>query len=129
VEKSTAVILSNGWIENIHAKTTHGILLGSERFTVMGLIDPVYAGKTTGDLLNQRLMDVPIYANVAECLEKLPEKPRYCIVGVSSRGGKLPEGVREEIIQAIRNGLSVVCGLHSFLNDDPEFRTIFSFVK
>ena len=62
VEKSTAVILSNGWIENVHAKTTHGILLGSERFAVMGLIDPVYAGKTTGELLNQRLTDVPIYA-------------------------------------------------------------------
>jgi uncharacterized NAD-dependent epimerase/dehydratase family protein len=82
----------------------------------------VYAGKTTGELLNQRLTDVPIYANVAECLEKLPEKPGYCIVGVSSRGGKLPEGVRGEIIHAIRNGLSVVCGLHSFLSDDPEFR-------
>jgi uncharacterized NAD-dependent epimerase/dehydratase family protein len=122
VKKSTAVILSNGWIENSHAKTTHGILLGSERFTILGLIDPVYAGKNTADLLNGRLLDVSIYANIAECLERLPAKPQYCIVGISSRGGKLPEGVRGEIIQAIRNGLPVICGLHSFLNDDPEFR-------
>lgn len=122
MEKSTAVILSNGWINNSHAKTTHGILLGSDRFDILGIIDPVYAGQNINDLLNDRVMNVPIYATTEECLKKLPEKPKYCLVGISSRGGKLPEGVRGEIIQAIRNGLTVVCGLHSFLNDDPEFQ-------
>lgn len=122
MEKSTAVILSNGWIKNSHAKTTHGILLGSERFTILGIIDPVYAGQNINDLLNDRVMNVPIFASTTECLKQLSDKPEYCLVGISSRGGKLPEGLRGEIIQAIRNGLTVVCGLHSFLNDDPEFR-------
>jgi uncharacterized NAD-dependent epimerase/dehydratase family protein len=120
--KGTAIVLTNGWLENTHTKTTHGILLGSKRFTIMGLIDSVYAGQRTSNLLNEHLTDVPIYANIEECLEKLPDKPKYCIVGISSHGGKLPESIRGEIIQAIRNGLPVICGLHSFLNDDPEFR-------
>ena len=120
--EGTAIILTNGWLENTHTKTTHGILLGSERFTILGLIDPVYAGKRIGDILSEKFIDVPIYANIKECLEKLPDKPKYCIVGISSHGGKLPESIRGDIIQAIRNSLPVICGLHSFLNDDPEFR-------
>ena len=122
MKKSTAVVLTNGWLESTHAKTTHGILLRSDRFAIQALIDPLYAGRKISELLNSRLMEVSIYSSVAECLLGLPAKPEYCIVGISSHGGKLPESVRGEIIQAIRNKMPVICGLHSFLNDDPEFR-------
>ncbi len=120
--KGTAIILTNGWFDNIHAKTAHGLLRHSESYDILSLIDPRFAGNDAGALLNGKTSGVPIYATVAEAIEKLHRKPDYCIIGITSHGGILPKPLRKEIRNAIKNGISVVSGLHSYLGDDPEFK-------
>jgi uncharacterized NAD-dependent epimerase/dehydratase family protein len=122
--KGTAIVLTNGWLKNIHAKTAHGLLRGSQRFQILSLIDPVYSGRDAGEVLNGKPMGIPIKSNVNESLTSLSQKPKYCIVGVALHGGKMPDSLRGEIIEAIRNGLSVVCGLHTYLSEDPELRQV-----
>lgn len=120
----TAIVLTNGWLNNIHGKTAHGLLRGSKRFQILGIIDPKYAGKDAGEVLDGKPLGIKVFKNIEEFLKKQSPKPKYCIVGVAVHGGRLPDSLRVEIIQAMRNGISVVSGLHSFLIDDPEFRQI-----
>jgi uncharacterized NAD-dependent epimerase/dehydratase family protein len=122
--KGTAIVLTNGWLKNIHAKTAHGLLRGSQRFQILSLIDPVYSGRDAGEVLNGKPMGIPIISNVKESLTIIPQKPKYCIVGVALHGGKMPDSLRSEIIEAMRNGLSVVCGLHTYLSEDPELQQV-----
>ncbi|HQV32197.1 MAG TPA: DUF1611 domain-containing protein [Calditrichia bacterium] len=116
--RGTALLLTNGWMDTIHAKTTHGILRGSDRFIPVAVIDPKYAGQNT-ETVSGIAPPRPIFATVAEALEKLPEKPQYCVVGVATHGGILPDSLRNEVIVALQHGISAISGLHSFISDDP----------
>ena len=43
------------------------------------------------------------------------------LIGIAPTGGRLPDDWRATILAAIRSGLDVLSGLHTFLGDDPEF--------
>ncbi|MBN2366098.1 MAG: DUF1611 domain-containing protein [Calditrichaeota bacterium] len=120
----TAIILTGGWLPENHAKTAHGLLRKSERFSIKGVVDPVYAGKSTGEILKNDFFDVPVYKSIDETLQKLREKPQFCIIGVAVHGGKLPDSFRREIEIALQNNLSVVSGLHTYLSEDPHFKKL-----
>lgn len=119
-----AIVLTNGWLDEIHAKTAHGLLRRSERFEILCLVDPKDAGKDAGEILDGKTRSIPIYATVTEALSRLAVQPDYCLVGVAMHGGKLPVTLRSEILTAMRNSLSIVSGLHSLLCDDPEFSQV-----
>lgn len=119
--KGKAIILTNGFLMDRHAKTAHGLIRGSDRFQILAVIDPIYHGQKITELFDSISNDIPIYSNTTESLEKLPVRPDYCIIGVALHGGLLPDTFRREIKSAIENGISVVSGLHSHLIDDPEF--------
>jgi len=120
----SAVILTNGLLDGHHAKTAHGLLRGSERFNILAVVDPVYAGRDIRQIIISLEKEVPIFRDISETLEYLPAIPDYCIIGVALHGGILPDSFRSVIIQAIQNGISIVSGLHTFLNNDPEFKDL-----
>ncbi len=122
--RGNAIVLTNGWLDNIHAKTTHGLLRGSRRFQIKAVIDPKFAGKDAGQILDGQHRNVPIFASVDESLVSLNPKPQYCIVGVAVHGGLIPDSLRDSVISAMRGGMSIVCGLHSLLQEDPEFSRV-----
>ena len=117
--KETAIILTNGLLDQMYAKTCHGLLRGTERYSVLAVIDNRFAGKTTADVLTT-VDDVPIFAAVTECLDA-GIAPKWCIVGVAFEGGRMPEDFRQELLVAVRHGISVVNGLHTLLCDDKSF--------
>jgi uncharacterized NAD-dependent epimerase/dehydratase family protein len=45
---------------------------------------------------------------------------QYLVIGVATVGGKLPGNMLEVVIKAIEAGVSIVNGLHEYLNDKPE---------
>jgi len=119
--KSSAIILTNGWLQELRAKTAHGLLHESGRFSILAVIDPIHTGKKVREVLPHAKLDIPIYRTVLESIKHLKTRPQYCIIGVALHGGKLPDTLRHDIITAIKNGLSIVSGLHSYLSADPEF--------
>lgn len=122
--KERAIILTNGLLDTEFAKTCHGLLRGTDRYEVLAVIDYAYAGEDPGMIMEGRPNGIPIYASVADFFANEPETPRWCVVGVAFPGGSLPEEFRQEILTAIDRGLSVVCGLHTLLSEDPEFSTL-----
>ncbi len=117
--QGTAFVLSAGMFEHSNAKTAHGLIRGSERFTVKAVIDPVSAGKDAGEVLDGKHRNIPIYATLAEALAAEP-KPDFCIIGVATVGGVLPPDLADIVREAIQSGISIINGLHDFLNERPD---------
>lgn len=119
--RETAIILCEGHFAKFSGKTANGLVRHSRRFRITGVIDSTYAGRDAGDVLDGKPCGIPIYSTVTEAIGALHEKPKWLINGVASIGGRLPVEFRSHIQTAIENGINIICGLHEFLADDPEF--------
>jgi uncharacterized NAD-dependent epimerase/dehydratase family protein len=111
------VILAEGNFGFHHGKTAVGVIrYGPDH--VSAVIDSTQAGDNVSSILPDR--DIPIVASLDEALAREP-RPDTLLIGIAPTGGKLPDSWRATILAAIRAGLDVHSGLHTFLGDDPEF--------
>lgn len=115
-----AIIITGGLLDTISAKTAHGLIRGTERFLIVGVIDHKYPGKDAGEVLDGRKRNIPIYESIRDFIGMAKERPKYCIVGVATKGGVIPESLRSMLKEALENGLSLVNGLHEYVSDIPE---------
>ncbi|PJJ76111.1 putative NAD-dependent epimerase/dehydratase family protein [Thermoflavifilum aggregans] len=118
--QGTAIILTDGALKDGPAKTAHGLIRGTDRFTILGVIDPVWAGHDAGEVLDGKKRNIPVYATVQEAIRSAPQPIQYALVGIAPKGGKLPPEMIRLLLECIRHGLHIVSGLHQYLNDIPE---------
>lgn len=118
--RRTAIVLANGHYRNIHGKTAHGLVRGSERFHVLAVVDPDSAGNDAGEVLDGVRRDIPLVRSISDALVQCPERPEYCVLGMASHGARFTPAIRHLLLEAVRNGLSVVNGLHDYASDDPQ---------
>jgi uncharacterized NAD-dependent epimerase/dehydratase family protein len=116
----TAIVVCDGLYATPYGKSAHGLVRGTERYRVLGVIDAPTAGRDAGEVLDGVHRAIPIFATIADALGALGEKTDFCVVGVATSGGRVTPGLRALLLEAIASGLSVVNGLHEFLSDDPE---------
>jgi uncharacterized NAD-dependent epimerase/dehydratase family protein len=114
-----AVVLTQGMLESHYAKTAHGLIRGTDRYQVVGVVDKAQAGKDAGEVLDGKNRNIPIVESVA-ALRKSGIEADYLIIGIATKGGLIPDPLREEIIQGVLHGLHIVNGLHEFLEDDRD---------
>lgn len=115
----TAIVLTNGILNTDNAKTAHGLIRGSARFRVIGIVDGPQAGKDAGTLLDGQHRNIPVFADIRQALEQAAEKVQYCIVGIAPVGGRLPAPMIEELKYCLERGISVVSGLHEYVCELP----------
>jgi uncharacterized NAD-dependent epimerase/dehydratase family protein len=118
--KSNAIVLTGGYLDTISAKTAHGLIRGTDRFNILGIIDHKHAGKDGGEVLDGRKRNIPIYASIAEFVKNSGETATYCVVGVATKGGVIPDSLRVMLKEALDNGFGIVNGLHEYVSDIPE---------
>lgn len=121
--RGPAVIYTGGILTESNGKTAHGLIRGAERFNILGVIDPPTAGQDAGVILDGIHRNIPVYADLQDCLKHCPQKPQYLIYGVAPCGGLLPDDMRPPLLDAMKQGLSLVLGLHQYLSKDAEFKT------
>lgn len=114
--KQNAIVLTNGMLADGSAKTAHGLIRGSDRFTLLGVIDQVHAGKDAGEVLDGKHRNIPVWPTLKAALTQ-PVKTDVCIVGIAPVGGKLPAELKLILEECIRNGISIISGLHDFISD------------
>lgn len=118
-KKPGAIVLTNGYLARPDAKTAHGLIRGTERFSILAVIDSEFAGQDAGLVLDGKHRNIPVFATVANAITEIQDI-EYCIIGVATVGGVLPESFLPILELCILNGISIVNGLHEFLNDKPE---------
>ena len=118
--KQTAFVLTNGLYLTSDAKTAHGLVRGTERFTLNGVIDAdATAGKDAGELLDGVHRNVAVFSNLEDAWQAHPETT-VLVIGVATVGGVLPADMLVIIKAAIEKGLSIVNGLHDYLTDHAD---------
>ena len=115
-----AIIITGGLLDDIHAKTTHGLIRGTDRYNIVGVIDEHYGGKDAGEILDGVNRDIPVFTTIDQFVGS-GKTAQYCIIGVATVGGVIPPQMRMIIRQAMEEGFSIVNGLHEFLCDIDEF--------
>ena len=59
---NNAIILTNGLLKALDAKTAHGLIRGTERFTIKGVVDYAEtAGQDAGILLDGKNRNIPVF--------------------------------------------------------------------
>lgn len=124
MQKSNAIVITGGYLASSNAKTAHGLIRGTERFNVLAIIDEKFPGADAGEILDKRKRNIPVYATIAEALKTLKEPIKYCVIGVATKGGVIPETLRVMIKEALENNLSIVNGLHDYVSDNEELAAI-----
>jgi uncharacterized NAD-dependent epimerase/dehydratase family protein len=114
-----ALILTNGKFDSLDAKTAHGLIRGTMRFKILGVIDHLSAGKDAGLILDGRERGIPIYASLREFSERSDERADYAVIGVAVTGGRLTEDWNQLLLDALENRLSIVSGMHRLLSENP----------
>src|SRR5215475_16084944 len=117
----TALILCEGAYQTVNGKTAHGLVRGTNRYRIVGVIDPPTAGRDAGEVLDGVPRGIPVFGSLAEALARVAAKPDFAIVGIATSGGRFTPELKASAREAVQNGLSVVNGLHEFLSDDAEF--------
>ncbi len=120
MEKSNAIIITGGHLNSSNAKTAHGLIRGTDRYKIVGIIDDKSAGKDAGEVLDGRKRNIPVYASIAEFEKSSDQKASYCIVGVATKGGVIPDSLRALLKAALDARYNLVNGLHEYIADIPE---------
>jgi uncharacterized NAD-dependent epimerase/dehydratase family protein len=116
----TAIVVCDDLYATNNAKTAHGLVRGTERFRILGVVDAPTAGRDAGEVLDGKPRGVPVFASIRDAVTRLGRPADYCVVGVATSGGRLTPGLRALMLEAIESGMSVVNGLHEFLSEDAE---------
>ena len=119
--RRTAIVYCEGNLGKVDGKTANGLVRSSEGFLVLAVIDSENAGLDAGEVIGEKKTGIPVVSNLAEALSISPTVPNNFLFGVAPADGKLNNRQRRIMLQAMRLGMNVVCGLHEFLSDDPEF--------
>jgi uncharacterized NAD-dependent epimerase/dehydratase family protein len=115
-----AIVLTDGLLMTSDAKTAHGLIRGTERFNIIGLVDgEANAGKDAGELLDGKHRAIPVFATMDAAFDAT-KNIEYIIIGVATVGGILPKNMLSLIYDAVSKGISVVNGLHEYLNDKAD---------
>lgn len=116
--KSKALVITGGFLETNSAKTAHGLIRGTDRFEIVGIVDEKNAGKDAGEVLDGKKRNIPVYASLAEAVKN--QQAKYCIVGVATKGGVIPESLRVLLREALENNLGIVNGLHDHVSEHED---------
>ncbi len=122
-----AVVYCEGAFGTTNGKTAHGLVRHTRRYEVLSVVDSRRAGEDAGVVLDGASRGIPIHRDLAEAVggaRAAGKDATHFVVGLAPDGGRLAGGDREAVAEALRAGLSVDCGLHDFLSEDPDLAAL-----
>lgn len=119
MKKPSAVLYTGTYFSTDNGKLAHGLVRGTERFDVIGVIDTSSAASDAGEILDGLHRGIPVFGSLKEALEKLDAPPAVCIFAVATAGGRIPGELKARILEVLNRGISIINCLHELLSDDP----------
>ena len=116
-----AAIYAPGAFGREEGKTGHDLVIfdGGLLWDLVAVVDPFNAGRDAGEVLGLGRKGIPVVSSLREAVERGAEA---LIIGAAPVGGRLPEAWLRDVVEALRSGLDVYSGLHSFISDIGEAR-------
>jgi uncharacterized NAD-dependent epimerase/dehydratase family protein len=118
-----AIVYCEGAFGSTNGKTAHGLVRFTRRYRVLSVVDSGFAGRDAGEVLDGTPNGIPIVRSVAVACSSAVEAGQpatHLVIGLAPDGGRLGGRGRAAVVEALKRGLDVDCGLHDFLSDDPE---------
>ncbi len=122
--RPTAVVYCEANFGAPDGKTANGLVRHSERYRILSVIDSIQAGRDSGEILGDGTNGVPVVYDLASSIASAGRTPDYLVFGMAPASGMLSVEERRVMLDAMRQGINLVNGLHEFLNDDPEFAAV-----
>jgi len=69
-----------------------------------------------------------VYATIQDFLLS-GRKATYCVIGVATKGGVIPDSLMTVLKEALENGFNLVNGLHQYISDLPELSALAALKK
>jgi uncharacterized NAD-dependent epimerase/dehydratase family protein len=120
VMPAPALILAPGQFNARRAKTAFGLIRGTSRYEILGVIDPDQVGLDAGVVVDGTPRGIPIFASVAEACQQVRIHPEWAIIGITQHGGRLSDPIKEILTATVQAGVGLVNGLHEPLSELPE---------
>lgn len=117
----TAVVYCESNFGSIDGKTANGLVLQSDKYQIVSVIDSQKSGLDAGEALGGPHRGIPICSNLPEAIASAECPPDVFIFGIAPASGLLSVHERGVVIEAMSRGMDIVSGLHEFLGDDPVF--------
>ena len=124
MQKSNAIVITAGYLDSNSGKTAHGLIRGSDRFNILGIIDHKHPGKDAGEILDGKKRNIPVYGTISDFVKQSPVKAEYCVLGVATKGGVIPDSLRSMLRDALENNFHLVNGLHDYVSDHADLATL-----
>jgi uncharacterized NAD-dependent epimerase/dehydratase family protein len=112
MEKSNAIVITAGYLDTYSGKTAHGLIRGTERFNIVGVIDSKFPGADAGEVMDGKKRGIPVFASLDEFVNTSNEKAKYCILGVAM------------LKDALEKGFGIVNGLHDYVSDHEDLANL-----
>ncbi|MBE9141138.1 DUF1611 domain-containing protein [Nodosilinea sp. LEGE 07088] len=122
--KKTALIYCQSQFGLVDGKTAAALVRHSEIYTIVGVIDSCLAGSDAGEVLGEPRSNIPIFANLNDALDRLPETPHCYIYGKAPLEACIASEERLLILEAMGHGMDIINGLHQFFSEDREFADV-----
>lgn len=104
-------IYMEGALDNDSGKMGYGLMRFSKH-PIVCVIDSKFAGKLVSEAVDLPY-DIPVISSIDEAIQKGSE---ILVLGIAPSGGKFPSAWEKPIEQALKQGLSLINGLHDNLN-------------
>lgn len=117
---ANAIIVTGGLLDTNNAKTAHGLIRGTDRFNIVGVVDSTHAGKDAGIVMDGRKRNIKVFGSIKDFVEHSGVRASFCIIGVATKGGVIPDTLRVLLKEALLHNMSLVNGLHEYISDIPE---------
>jgi len=114
--KKNIIVATDNLFLTVNAKTAHGLIRGSERFEVLGVIDTKHKNTDAGALLDGVNRNIPIIGSLDEAIKRF-DNIDYLVIGVATVGGVLSNSLLAVVVDAITKRISIVNGLHDQLQE------------
>lgn len=116
-----AIVYCEGNFATTDGKTANGLVRHSESYRIVAVIDSRHVGADAGTVLGDAPNGIPIVADLESAMQVPHSHAAWFVIGMAPSSGMLSTEDRAVVLRSMALGLSVVNGLHEFLNDDPEF--------
>ena len=124
--KETLVIIVEGGLDLLEAKTAIGVIKYNKNYDIIALIDSNNTGKKLKDIIEID-SNIPIVDTIQTAITLASESKKsikWLLLGTAPKGGILPAPWLDIIINAINSKINIMNPLHHMFNDDIIFKDL-----